>query len=77
MSGILHHIQYIAPQTKMETLTDVTAGLAVVSPWWLPYAKTLSEDLAVFMVPAGLLWFIVQIICKILITRKILRSDGK
>ena len=71
------YLQNIVPQSKMETLTDITAGVAVASPWWLPYLKFASEEAALLLAPAGLLWFLVQIIAKILITRKILRHDGK
>lgn len=75
----MSHFSYlpnIIPQSKMEAVTDIGAGAAVVSPLWLPYLKVASEDAALLLAPAGLLWFVVQIVAKIMVTRKALR-DGK
>jgi hypothetical protein len=67
-------VQNIVPQSRMETLTDVAAASAIASYWWLPYLKFASEEAALLLAPAGLLWFVVQIIAKILVTRKALRK---
>lgn len=74
----MSHFQYLqnlVPQSRMETITDVAAASAIFSPWWLPYLKFASEEAALLLAPAGLLWFAVQIIAKIMVTRKILRKD--
>lgn len=74
----MSHFSYLSniiPQSKMETATDIGAGIAVASPWWLPYLKVASEDAALLLAPAGLLWFVVQIVAKVLVTRKALRDS--
>lgn len=72
-----HYLSNILPQSKMETITDVAAVSAIASPWWLPYLKFASEEAALLLAPAGLLWFVVQIVAKIMVTRKVLRDDRK
>jgi hypothetical protein len=53
------------PSSRAEGVTDIVAGAAVVSPWWLPWLKEFS-DIAGYLVPvAGLIWLIVQIGVKI------------
>lgn len=74
----MSHFNYLSnlvPQSRMETATDISAGVAVASPLWLPYLKFASEEAALLLAPAGLLWFVVQIIAKILVTRKALRDS--
>jgi hypothetical protein len=72
-----NYLQNVVSQTKMEAVTDIAAGAAVASPWWLPYLKLASDDATLFLAPAGLLWFVVQIIAKIMVTRKQLRDSRK
>lgn len=69
-----HYLQNIVPQSRMETITDVAAVSAIASPWWLPYLKFASEEAGLLLAPAGVLWFVVQIVAKIMVTRKQLRD---
>lgn len=70
-----HYLSNIVPQSKMETVADVAAVSAVASPWWLPYLKAASEDSALLLAPAGLIYLVIQIVAKILVTRKALRDS--
>lgn len=76
----MSHFSYLSnlvPQSRMETITDVAAVSAIASPWWLPYLKFASEEAALLVPVAGFIWLVVQIVAKIMLTRKALRSDGE
>jgi len=62
------------PQTKAETVADIAGGVAIVSPWWLPYLKAASEDASLFLPIGGLILIAVNVVARILITRKALRK---
>lgn len=48
-----------------EAITNVTAGAAIVSPWWLP-TITFAADASTFLLPVlGVVWLAVQIIAKV------------
>lgn len=74
MSSI-DYFSNIVPQSKMETVADVAAVSAVASPWWFPYLKVASEDSALLLAPAGLIYLLIQIVAKVLVTRKALRDS--
>lgn len=46
-------------------LTNTAAGLAVISPWWLPWLENFSQVAALLLPIIGLAWFGVQIWAKI------------
>lgn len=46
-------------------LNGSVAGLAIVSPWWLPSLDTVSSKAALLLPIAGLIWLAVQIWAKI------------
>jgi hypothetical protein len=77
MSEITSHLQALLPQTKFEKITDGVAVMGTVSPFWLPWLKQWSDMAYIVMPLAGLTWLIVQIVAKILVTRKILKGNGK
>ncbi len=61
----LHDLQSLLPQSKMALATDAGALAAVVSPWWLPWLKEVSE-IASFTLPIiGVIWLCVQIVVKL------------
>jgi hypothetical protein len=62
------------PQTKTEAITDAAAAAVVASPVWLPWLAEMSKVFALLLPIAGFVWFTVQIVAKIYVTRKILRS---
>lgn len=49
----------------MQQTTNVIAGAAVASPWWLPALQNFSEIAALMLPIAGLIWLMVQIITHI------------
>jgi hypothetical protein len=50
--------------------TNVVAGVAVTTPWWLPYLQGGSEIAALLLPIAGLFWLIIQIMGYVFKTRK-------
>lgn len=44
------------------TMTNVTAGAALVSPWWLPALQGVSEFASIILPILGAAWLVVQII---------------
>ena len=46
-------------------MTNVTAGAALVSPWWLPQLQQVSEVFSVALPILGGAWLIVQIVAKL------------
>ena len=72
-----HYLSNIIPQSRMETATDVVAGAAMTSPWWLPYLKAASEEASLLLPLAGLILVIINAIARILVTRKALRDGRK
>jgi len=71
------YLQIILPHSKVEALTDTVAMSAMASPLWLPWLKDVSEISGILLPTAGLIWIIVQIVVKILVTRKSLRDEDK
>ena len=56
-------------------LEAATAGAAISAPWWLPYIREFSDVATYFLIPlGGLTLVVVQIVARILITRKALRN---
>ena len=55
----------LIPQSKFEMVTDTGAVVAAVSPWWLPWLKTVSEDAALILPILGVLWLLLQIGLKV------------
>jgi hypothetical protein len=53
-----------------ETATTATAGAAVLSPLWLPNLHSLSALAAEILPILGAIWLIVQIITKVIETRR-------
>jgi hypothetical protein len=51
-----------------ETLTGVTAGAAMVSPWWLPALHTFSAVAAEVLPILGALWLLIQMVTRIVDT---------
>lgn len=43
-----------------EQPTNVIAGVAITSPWWLPVLQGSSEIAALLLPIAGLIWLVVQ-----------------
>ena len=43
-------------------MTNVTAGAAIVSPWWLPALQGVSEFASVVLPILGVAWLVIQII---------------
>lgn len=50
---------------SQETLTNVSAAGAIVSPWWLPDLHNISVVAAEIAPIIGVIWLVVQIISKI------------
>ncbi len=46
-------------------LNSWLAGLAVISPWWLPWLQDISQVAALLLPVLGGLWLLVQIFSKI------------
>jgi hypothetical protein len=44
----------------MDTLTNATAGAAVVSPWWLPSLQTAHDTVAFALPFMGAAWILMQ-----------------
>lgn len=66
----------LIPENKIEAISEATAAAAITSSLWLPYLKETYE-ISAYLLPAfGILWLVVQIVAKILITRKQLKSAG-
>jgi hypothetical protein len=51
-------------------MTNVTAGAALVSPWWLPAIQGVSEIASVLLPILGAAWLIVQIVAKVIEVRR-------
>ncbi len=49
-----------------ETITNATAGAAVVSPFWLPSLQSVSEIASVLLPILGAAWLVVQIAAKVI-----------
>jgi hypothetical protein len=77
ISGTLLFLEILLPRTKVEAFTDTVAVAAAVSPTWLPWIRDISEVTGYMLPIAGLVWIIVQIVVKILITRKTLRDENR
>lgn len=70
----VHHLHQWLPQNGFELVTDITATVAIASPWWLPALKEAS-DIAGLMLPIfGIVWLIVQIGFKFYLSHKGKRS---
>jgi hypothetical protein len=70
----IHTLLSYLPQTKAETVADMVGTVAIVSPWWLPYLKTASEEASFLLPIGGLILIAVNVVARILITRKALRK---
>lgn len=46
-------------------MTNVTAGVALVSPFWLPSLQQVSEIASIALPILGAAWLIVQIVAKL------------
>lgn len=73
----LQHLQILLPQSKFEAISDTVSVAAIASPGWLPYLRAASEEVSLVLPLAGLFLILVNIVARILITRKILRKDDK
>jgi hypothetical protein len=56
-----------------EHITSAGAGAAIASPFWLPELQSVSEVCAALLPIAGVIWLIVQIATKIIVTRRALK----
>lgn len=54
----------------IEGITNKAAGAAIFSPFWLPSLQTVSETAALLLPIFGVTWFAVQIVTKIVETRR-------
>ena len=45
----------------LNSVTNASAAVAVISPWWLPLLKSTSEYAALILPILGVLWLAVQI----------------
>lgn len=52
------------------TITNATAGAAVVSPFWLPVLQTTSEVASIVLPILGAVWLLVQIVAKVIEMRR-------
>ena len=53
-----------------DKVTNTIAATAVASPWWLPSLANISETASALLPVAGVVWIVVQIIVKIIDTRR-------
>lgn len=51
-------------------MTNVTAGAALVSPWWLPALQDVSSLASIVLPILGAAWLIVQIVAKVIEVRR-------
>lgn len=77
MTELANHVQQLLPHTRFEKVTDGIAVAGTASPFWLPWLQSWSEIAAYALPIGGLIWLAVQVIAKILVTRKILRGGQK
>lgn len=46
----------------MNATNSTIAGVAVISPWWLPYLEQFSQVAGLLLPIAGLIYLVIQII---------------
>ena len=46
---------------KTELATDIIAGAAIISPWWLPTLQNIHDGAAWILPLLGVLWLAIQI----------------
>lgn len=56
--------------TIANDVTNVAAGGAIVSPWWLPAIAGVSEFAAIILPILGAIWLAVQIWAKVTEVRR-------
>lgn len=49
----------------IEKATNVIAGAAAVSPWWMPSLADISQTAALLLPILGCAWLLVQILAKL------------
>jgi hypothetical protein len=60
MHELSHHFNDFVDQLMLHPISTIVAGGAAVSPIWMPWLQSLSNDAALFLPILGCLWFVFQ-----------------